>query len=66
MFTYQGKYGFSSFTPWPLTVGIGEMESLLNDHAAALMFRVDDLRYTVIADSYPIITLEAAVSDYGN
>ena len=66
MFTYQGKYGFSSFTPWPLTVGIGEMESLLNDRAAALMFRVDDLRYTVIADSYPVVTLEAAVSDYGN
>lgn len=66
MFTYQGKYGFSSFTPWPLTVGIGEMESLLNDHAAALMFRVDDLRYTVIADSYPTVTLEAAVSDYCN
>lgn len=66
MVTYQGKYGFSSFTRWPLTVGMCEMEMLLNDHATALMFRVDELRYTVIADSYPTITLEAAISDYGN
>lgn len=47
-------------------VGMCEVEMLLNDHDAALMFRVDDLRYTVIADSYPIVTLEAAISDYGN
>lgn len=66
MVTYQGKYGFSSYTPWPLTVGMCEVEMLLNDHAAALMFRVDDLRYTVIADSYLIVTLEAAISDYSS
>lgn len=66
MLTYQGKYGFSSFTPSPLTIGLREMELLLNDHASPLIFRVDEGRYTVIADSYPIVTLEASLSDYGN
>lgn len=66
MTTYQGKYGTSSLAPSPLLLGLYEVEMLVKDHATALMFRVDDLCYTVIADCYPIVTIEATSSEYSD